>query len=444
MKRFCWSSKVAVLLLLNILCWTNIAHGQLTVNPVSVNFGNVQAGASTSQALVLSNSSKSDLTVSQAIVAGLGFSLRGPSLPLTLTTGQNVTLNVVFAPVSGGSASGSLSLLSSTISTHDRSGKHNTVNSTTTTVAMSGTGSTPIPSPTVTAPGVLVAYPSSLGFASLQVGNSQTLSATLTNSGGSDVTITQATILQTTTASSSFTLNGLSLPTTLAAGQSVTFSVTFAPLSSGAASASFSISSDASTPTLVISLAGTGTAQGQLAVTPVSADFGSVTVGTGKIQSGTLLVSGSSVTLSSASVTDSEFSLSGIAFPVTIAAGQSMPFTLTFVPRASGTAAATLAFASNAANAAAENLTGTGVAPPQHSVDLSWDPAPAVVGYNVYRASQTGGPYSKINPVVTAGTTFTDSSVQGGQNYYYVTTSVDSTGTQSSYSNEIQAAIPTP
>ncbi len=77
MKRFCWSSKVAVLLLLNILCWTNIAHGQLTLNPASVNFGNVQTGASTSQALVLSNSGKSDLTVSQAIVSGPGFSLRG-------------------------------------------------------------------------------------------------------------------------------------------------------------------------------------------------------------------------------------------------------------------------------------------------------------------------------------------------------------------------------
>ena len=300
------------------------------------------------------------------------------------------------------------------------------------------------PTPTIAPPGLLVPYPASLSFSAIQVGSSQTLSAVLTNSGGSDVTITQAAILGTTTTGSSFTLNGLSLPTTLAAGQRVTFSVTFAPLSSGTASASASISSDASTPTLVISLAGTGTAQGQLAVTPVSADFGSVTVGTSKTQSGTLVVSGSSVTLSSASVTDSEFSLSGIAFPVTIAAGHSTPFTLTFVPRASGTAAATLSFASNAANAAAENLTGTGVAPPQHSVDLSWDPASAVVGYNVYRASQTGGPYSKINPVLNAGTTFTDSSVQGGQNYYYVTTSVDSTGTQSSYSNEIRAAIPTP
>ena len=157
-----------------------------------------------------------------------------------------------------------------------------------------------------------------------------------------------------------------------------------------------------------------------------------------------MVASGSSVTLSSANVTDSEFSLSGIAFPVTIAAGQNMPFTLTFTPRASGTAAATFSFVSNAANAAAENLTGTGVAPPQHSVDLSWSPVSAVVGYNIYRGSQSGGPYSKINPVLDGSTTFSDTTVQSGQNYYYVTTSVDSTGAQCSYSNEIGETIPTP
>jgi len=440
-KRFCWLSKVAVLLLLNILCWTKVAHSQLTINPASLNFGSVQTGSSTSQALILSNSGNSSLTVSQAIVAGQGFSLlRSPSLPFTLTSGQSVTVNLAFAPVSGGGASGSFSLVSSAISTHDRSGKHNSVNTTTTMVVLNGLGSVP---PPVVTPGVLVVYPSSLGFSALPVGSSQTLSATLTNSGGTAVTISQATILQTISGNS-FTLNGLGVPTTLAAGQRVTFSVTLAPLSAGSASGSVSIYSDASNPTLMISLAGTGMAQGQLAVTPVSADFGSVTVGTSKTQSATLVASGSSVTLSSANVTDSEFSLSGIAFPVTLAAGQSVPFTLTFVPRASGTAAATLSLASTAANSAAENLTGTGVAPPQHSVNLSWDPVSAVVGYNVYRGSQAGGPYSRINPVLNASTSFTDSSVQGGQTYYYVTTSVDSTGTQSSYSNEIQAVIPAP
>jgi hypothetical protein len=440
-NRFCWSSKVAVFLLLNVLCWMNVAHGQLAVNPASVNFGSVQAGTVTAQSLILSNSSKSDLTVSQAIVAGQGFSLRGPSLPLTLTSGHSVAVNVVFAPVSGGSTSGSVSFVSSTTSTHDRSGKHNSVSTATTTIVLSGSGF--VPPTTVVTPGVLVAYPSSMGFPSLQVGSSQTLLATLTNSGGTAVTISQATIIQATSGNA-FSLNGLTLPAMLAASQSVIFSVAFTPVSAGSASGSISINSDASNPTLNIALAGTGATQGQLAVTPASADFGSVTVGTSKTQSATLVASGSSVTLSSANVTDSEFSLSGIAFPVTIAAGQSMPFTLTFIPRASGTAAATLSLVSTAANSAAENLTGTGVALPQHSVGLSWDPATAVVGYNIYRGSQAAGPYSKINPVLDSSTTFTDSSVQSGQNYYYVTTSVDSTGAQSSYSNEIQLVIPTP
>jgi len=441
-KRFFWSSKVAAFpLLLKVLCWMNVAYGQLAVSPASVNFGTVPANTATAHSLVLSNSGKSNLTISQAIVAGPGFSLQGPSLPLTLTSGQKVAVNVVFAPASGGSAGGSVSLLSSTTSTHDHSGKHNSVIAATTTVALSGSGF--VPPATVVTPGVLVANPSSMSFLSLQVGSTQTLLATLTNSGGTAVTISQATILQATNVNA-FTLNGLSLPTTLAAGQSITFSVAFTPLSAGSASGGISINSNASNPTLNIALAGTGAAQGQLAVTPASADFGSVTVGTSKAQSAVLVASGSSVTLSSANVTDSEFSVSGIAFPVTIAAGQNMPFTLTFVPRASGTAAATLSFASNAANSAAENLTGTGVAPPQHSVDLSWNPVSAVVGYNIYRGSQSGGPYSKINPVLDSSPTFSDTTVQSGQNYYYVTTAVDSTGAQSTYSNEVEETIPTP
>jgi len=186
-KRFCWLSKVTVLLLLNILCWTKVAHSQLSVNSASLNFGSVQTGSSTSQALILSNSGKSSLTVSQAIVAGQGFSLlRSPSLPFTLTSGQSVTVNLAFAPVSGSGASGSFSLVSSAISTHDRSGKHNSVSTATTTVVLNGSGS--VPSPVVT-PGLLVAYPSSLGFSALQAGSSQTLSATVTNSGGTAVTI---------------------------------------------------------------------------------------------------------------------------------------------------------------------------------------------------------------------------------------------------------------
>jgi len=289
------------------------------------------------------------------------------------------------------------------------------------------------------APGSLQANPGSVSFGSILVGGSQTQTASLTNFGGSDVTVALAT-----TTGNSFNVNGLSLPLTLSAGQSVTFGVTFAPLSAGNAMGSILISSNASNASLAIPLSGAGAAQGQLTATPASADFGTVILGSRKTQTGTLFASGSSITLSSATITGAEFLLSGVAFPLTLSAGQSVPFTLTFVPQASGETSATLSFVSNAANALTETLTGTGMAPQQHTVNLSWDAAPGVVGYNVYRGIQSGGPYSAINSVVDAGTTYADSSVQGGQVYYYVTTSVDSTGAQSPYSNETKAVIPTP
>jgi fibronectin type 3 domain-containing protein len=85
------------------------------------------------------------------------------------------------------------------------------------------------------------------------------------------------------------------------------------------------------------------------------------------------------------------------------------------------------------------------MAAPQHSVDLTWGPSTStVVGYNVYRGSQSGGPYSRLNSAPEASTSFTDNSVQGGRTYYYVATAVDQGGAESEFSNEVQAPVPTP
>jgi fibronectin type 3 domain-containing protein len=54
----------------------------------------------------------------------------------------------------------------------------------------------------------------------------------------------------------------------------------------------------------------------------------------------------------------------------------------------------------------------------------------------------SGGSYTKINSSLVAGSTYTDSTVVSGQTYYYVTTSVDSSGVESLNSNEVQAVIP--
>jgi fibronectin type 3 domain-containing protein len=65
------------------------------------------------------------------------------------------------------------------------------------------------------------------------------------------------------------------------------------------------------------------------------------------------------------------------------------------------------------------------------------------LGYNVYRGTTAGGPYSEIN-AFDPNTAYVDGSVQAGSTYYYVVTAVGSTGVESAYSNQVTAVIPSP
>ena len=77
-------------------------------------------------------------------------------------------------------------------------------------------------------------------------------------------------------------------------------------------------------PTVVsATLSGTGMGAGQLAVFPTSLALGSVKIGTSQTQSATLINSGSSdLTVRQATVTGKDFRMSGLSFPLTLAAGQ--------------------------------------------------------------------------------------------------------------------------
>jgi len=89
-------------------------------------------------------------------------------------------------------------------------------------------------------------------------------------------------------------------------------------------------------------------------------------------------------------------------------------------------------------------VTGPGAVP--HAVTLSWTASvsPGITGYNVYRGTTTGGPYTKVSPSLVAALTYMDTAVAAGQTYYYVTTAVDSSGNESVYSNQASAAVPSP
>jgi hypothetical protein len=295
-------------------------------------------------------------------------------------------------------------------------------------------------------PGALSAAPASVSFGSVPSATRDTQADTLSNTGGTDLTITQVTVT-----GSGFSITGLATPLTLTPGQSTSFNVIFEPQSSGSSSGNIAITSNASDASLNVAVSGSEAtqSQGALSVSPVS--VGSVTVGTSGTQTGTLTASGASVSVSSVSLggtNPSEFSISGLSFPVTVTTSQPLTFTVTFTPGASGSASASASFESNASNSpSAATVSGTGTAAPVYSVGLSWTASSTsgVTGYDVYRAVYTSscGSYSSIGSTSSSITVFTDSVVADGTTYCYATKAVDAAG-ESGYSNVIQVKIPAP
>ncbi|HET7892293.1 MAG TPA: choice-of-anchor D domain-containing protein [Candidatus Sulfotelmatobacter sp.] len=401
---------------------SQIVAGTLSLGTASVDFGSVTTGSSKTVTVNATNTGSASVTVSSASFSSQSFTLATPTLPMALLAGQTTPVSLVFSPKTAGAFNGTLSITSN-------------ASDSAVTVPLTGTG--------VTAGG-LSPSPVSLSFGTVQTGTSQALAETLTNNGGSSVTISQIGISGT-----GFTLSGITAPVTLAAGQSANFTVTYAPTSTAAASGSVTVTSNGSDPTLAIALSGTGsTTAGTLNVTPSPIAVGSVFLGTTGSGTGTLTAIGTNVTITGATSSNSRFVLSGV--PTIIPAGQSLSFTVTYSPLVAGADSTNLTFTSNAqAATTSDTSTGTGVTPPAHNVVLTWNASSSsnISTYNIYRAaygSSCGG-FSKIASTAYTVTTYTDSAVTDGTNYCYATTAVDSSNAESGYSNIVSnVQIPAP
>jgi len=85
------------------------------------------------------------------------------------------------------------------------------------------------------------------------------------------------------------------------------------------------------------------------------------------------------------------------------------------------------------------NLMTTTVTSAQATLVWTASASGTVSGYNVYRATTAGGPYTKLNTATVAATTFTDTTVVHGTTYYYVVTAADPSTLESVNSNEVPA-----
>lgn len=400
------------------LSGTGLTQGQIGASPTTLNLGNVTVGTTGSGTITISNSvGGSNVTLSQIDVSGAGFSLTAvPTLPLSLAAGHTTTLGITFAAANVGAASGAVSV------TSDASNAELTIDLQADGIAQ----------------GQLSAQPSSLSLPAVGIGQTSTGTVSLNNSENQSVTVSQVSI-----AGSGFAFSTApTLPLVITAGGSANLGVSFTPSSAGTSTGSITVSSDAFDPTLNIGLSGDGLGANDLGVSPSTLAFGSVEINTNKQLTGTLTSGGSSIVVSSANWTGAGYSVSGISFPVTVNPGQSVPFTVTFAPTSAGAASGSVTFVSNASNSpTVQTLTGTGTEPP--TVGLTWTDGGQVAGYNVYRGTTLGGPYpNKLNSSLVPQTNFTDTTVQSGTTYYYVTTAVNSGGQESAYSNPASAAIP--
>jgi hypothetical protein len=409
---------VFLLLSLSIEVPRAMAAPVLTCKPGTVTFGSVVVGQSKTLSFTLTNTSSATVGIAKISKSAPGFSVYGFRLPVKIGPHQSIAGSITFAPRNSTAVQGSVWFDASLTFPLAH-------------LVVTGTG--------VTSAG-LVSIPATVAFGNVPMGASRTLTETIRNSAQSNVTLVQASA-----SGGAFTISGITTPLTLTPSESITFTAQFHPTAVGSASGSLQVISNATNSRLIVPLSGTGTNSGQLSLSPSAINFGNVAVGSSKSQTATLTAIGANVTISSRTLNSPEFAFSGLSLPMSLAAGQSASFSVTFKPQMSGTANASMSIGNSAsAVPLKESLSGTGTAAAAHSVALSWKASTStVVGYNVYRGTQSGGPYLTVASA-NAGVSFTDGSVQAGQTYYYVVTAVDASGAESVHSNQVQAVIPSP
>ncbi|HMK22098.1 MAG TPA: choice-of-anchor D domain-containing protein, partial [Terriglobales bacterium] len=315
-----------------------------------MDFGTVVVGSNKQLTSTVTNGTMVAVTFASASASDPSFRMMSPALPLTIAPGQSAIITIVFTPQGAGQPSGKIALTSS-----------NNMVPAEVDVAVSGTA---------VAAGKVDASPASLAFGNVALGQSMAKSATLTNSGSTSVVITQDSAT-----SSAFTISGLTLPVTIAPGQSTNATITFAPTAAGAVSGKVTLNGNASLTvsgasgsntsqttaiTTTLSVSGTGTGAAQLTASPTSVAFGNVTMGTQQSATVQLTNSGNtSETVSQASATGTGLSISGLTLPMTLNAGQSTSFTVTYAPTAAGNLAGNIAIMSTGTNATL-NIPATG------------------------------------------------------------------------------------
>ena len=212
--------------------------------------------------------------------------------------------------------------------------------------------------------------PSDITFSNVAAGQKATQTAMLTNTSEDSVTVTQLA-----SSSTQFATSGIKTPLTIGPRQSAKFQVTYTGTTTESSSGTLSAMTSRGGSSTKVKLRGLG-AKTASKITPstTALNFGNILVNGKSTQAVTLNNSGASdIQILQLGVTGGGYSVSEVAVPVTLPAGQSMALQATFAPTAPGSSTGAITVTSNALSSIATvALSGTAVAA---SYTMSLSPA---------------------------------------------------------------------
>jgi hypothetical protein len=319
---------------------TSVATDALS--PLALSFSPQQYGTSSAaQTLTLTNTGDQALTlISATLSAGVAndnFAVAN-NCGMSLAGHSSCTLAVVFTPIAGGTLTGTL-----TVSDALR----------TQTVSLNGVS---------VAPPLAGLSPTAVSFAATAVGQmsaAQTL--TVTNTGGGNL------VLSSASATSGFAETENCTTVALTAGASCSVQIVFSPTATGPQTGTLTLKGNMPDGLAMVSLSGVGAAPAAIVLTPVSLNFGTVTVGSSADPALNIAVSntgGVPATLGAAMVTG-DFSMTANTCGTTLAASTGCTVAIGFTPTTAGTRTGVFSIAASSGTQGLNQtaaLSGTGAA----------------------------------------------------------------------------------
>jgi len=354
----------------------NTANAKLTpqeavqISPSDLTFASVAVGQKATQIATLTNTGNQAVTITQLASSAIEFATSGLATPMLIRPGQSARFTVIFTGSTSGSASGTLTAMTS----HGGNSSH---------VKLKGNAAAGASQLSLSA--------TTLNFGNVLVNGNVTQAVTLQNSGQSDVQVAQIAVT-----GGAFSVSGIAAPLTISAGQSMALQTTFAPKAAGAATGAITVTSNATNPTSTVALSGSAVAASYtMSLSPSSLNFGNVSAGSSTKQNVQVSNSGnSSVTVTQVAASGAGISVGGLAAPVALAPSQSLTLSVTFAPTTAGATTGSVTVTNNDGVNAVAAVTGTQVQP-----GLSLTPTSASFGSVV-----TGNTNSQTVQIRNSGT----------------------------------------